>query len=214
MREVRDGAPNAVVGSRHRGGVRISQGGDFSDHILCEVHERTTGTLDDYGTRFIRRAEKAFRRSSSDRSFRVSNPEPRRLMKFALSIVWREVHGGEHDSVEVRLGAYEGRVCEAVFKNGDLNWPMLVSRTRFTLESDSPIPLTVSPYRVRMASQRAWTFTLAGYSFFMFPGASPPKILTDHLRADMADPTTIVIQHSQNLMQVGSLQEILKNMLA
>jgi len=211
MIETRRQEPHLVTGSRFHNGAKPSQGGHFSDRILCAAHETLTGPFDKYGTEFIRRAEAIFQATKPDRSFTVSNPKPQTLHRFALATIWREVqnNGANH---KVTLGKYAAAVQDAVFAGAAINWPMLVSRTRFTLDSPDTVRMVVHPYRVRIGERNAWTFTAAGYAFYLFSDARGVGILPDWLRANVSDPACVVVNHSLDLRSVASFKPIFQNM--
>lgn len=201
-----------VSGSRHRAGTRLSQGGNFDSNMLCATHENATAALDRYGTEFLRRSEALFEAQNPERAFEVANPEPHTLRRFALSVVWREVHSANGQESRLSLGPYEDDVRNAVFGTADLPWPLLVSRTRFTLEERGPVKFAVHPFRVRFVGLTAWTFTAVGHSFWLISdrrGLAPAHAF---VRADIRDPALVIVGHEQDFRSVGVLQKLFSNM--
>lgn len=110
---MKEGASHVITGSRWHKGAKPSAGGRFNDSILCSAHEGATSGLDTYGTRFVRDVRAAYAANRSAKSLAVPNPQPRKLARFALSLIWRESHG-------------------------DLDWPVMVSETRYHVGKPDP----------------------------------------------------------------------------
>lgn len=212
IRGVREGAKHVVSGSRRRKGTRLSQGGNFDNNMLCAKHENATADLDRYGTEFLRRAEAMFETQKPDRSFEVANPEPEALRRFALSVVWREVHSANGRESRLSLGPYKDDVRRAVFEQADLPWPLIISRTRFTLEDDGPVKFVIHPFRVRFAGLNAWTFTAVGHGFYLISDRRGLPPAHDLVRADIRNPALVIVGHEQDFRTVGILQKLFSNM--
>jgi hypothetical protein len=191
----------------------LSQGGTFDTNLLCAKHENATADLDRYGTEFLRRSEALFEAQNPQQAFEVANPEPQTLRRFALSVVWREVHSANGRESRLSLGPYEYDVRSAVFDKAELAWPLLVSRTRFTLKERTPVKFAVHPFRVRFASLTAWTFTAVGYSFWVISDRRGLPPAHDFVRADIRNPALVIVGHEQDFRSVGVLQKLFSNML-
>jgi hypothetical protein len=213
IHEIKEGAPHVVSGSRHRAGTRLSQGGNFDSNMLCAKHENATADLDRYGTEYLRRAEALFEAQRPTRSFEVSNPMPQTLRRFALSVVWREVHSANGQKSGLSLGPYEEDVRRAVFCTVDLPWTLLVSRTRFTLEDRRPVKFALHPFRVRFGGLSAWTFTAVGHSFWLISDRRGLPAAHNDFRADSRNPAVVVVGHEQDFRSVRILQNLLSSML-
>lgn len=209
--DIRDGSKHVIQGSRFHKGAKPSQGGAFSDGILCTLHEQRTAALDTYGVEFIRRAASEFERLHPERSFQIANPQPNILLLFALSIVWRELAYSRREG-ERGLGKYREPIENAIFADGAFDAPMLIARTRFRAGSGDPIKIGVHPHPIRMKDRNVWSMTLAGFSFYPILDGRGMPMLPDWLRANQSDPIAIVVGHWQDLDEVGILKPILANM--
>ncbi len=212
IREIYAGHKHAIAGSRFRAGPKPTQGGEFSKEILCAEHEAVTATFDTYATNFVRWAQEIFEKARPTKSFKVANPRPEFLAKFALATIWREVHAAIGTDKNVRLGPYDEAVRDAVFGGGSIRWPMLVSRANFTLETPNPIKFAVAPYRIKFADRHAWSFTVVGFSFFVVSDGRGISKLPEWLRADLTDPTPVIVGHQQDFRDVKTLRPILDKM--
>jgi hypothetical protein len=213
IHDLKEGEKHVISGSRHRTGIRSSQAGSFDSNILCSKHENFTAPLDKYGVKFIRKSELIFRTSSSINAYEVPNDHPNLLHRFALAVVWREVHSINGIQSRLSLGRYEESVRAAVFGLEPLGWPLWVQRTRFTLGQKPPINFAVHPYRIRLAGRNAWTFTALGHGFFLISDNQGIPATYDFVRADMANPALVLVGHEQDFRTVGTLKSILANML-
>ena len=212
IKEIREDAKHVVSDSRHRKGVRLSQGGSFDRHLLCAEHENATADLDRYGTEFLRRSETVFETLKPDRTFEVINPQPDTLRNFALSVVWGEVDCANGALSRLSLGPYEDRVRSAVFDRAELQWPLLVSRTQFSVEKRGAVKFALHPFRVRFSGLSAWSFTAVGHAFWLISDRRGLPATHDFVRADLKDPATVIVGHQQDFGSVGILQKLFANM--
>ena len=212
MHDTREGATHLVSGSRFHKGAKPSQGGQFSDHILCERHENVTASLDKYGTEFVRMAERRFRALDAKTSFQIENARPTELLKFALSVIWREVASSGRSEKNLSLGPYWKPVIDAVFGSGELSWPTMIQRTRFFAGDALDIKLGIHPHTIRFEKLNAWTFTVAGFAFFIVSDRRGLPRLPQYLSANEGNPLTIIVADKRPISEVGILQPILSNM--
>ncbi|MBB5684470.1 hypothetical protein [Sphingobium boeckii] len=163
--EVRNGATHAVTASRHFKGTKPSQGGAFSDNLLCLKHERSTSATDKYAIEFVRRVIEAWGDRKDQTTLVVDNAQPHVMRSFALLTIWREIHS-QHDTA-LSLGPYEDSVRHHLFE-GDVapNWAIVAQRTNFHLPGRGAVDFNLHPYRVRFADRAGWMLTLAGVAPF------------------------------------------------
>ena len=162
-KDLRRGGPHAIQGSLKHDGIRKTQGGAFSDNLLCALHEARTSDPDTYGVSFLRRAKSAYEEFGPE-AFWVENHKPLLLSRFVAATIWREVHSFSSQT----LGPYEERVAKHVFDGKPLNWPILVVRDYFTLGDDRAIEFNTHPYRVKFTDRGGWMFTVLGFTSSRF----------------------------------------------
>lgn len=198
-----------VVGSRFHQGAKPMPRGTFSNDILCAEHEALTAGLDKYGVEFLRRADQSFIPSIHRSGYPVANPDPRKLSRFALSLIWREVAAGGPG--KRTLGPYAEAVKDAVFSDGPLDWPLVIQRQNIVVRADR-VEIGVNPYFVRLGGKRAWTIGLAGYAFFVVSDRQGFDMAPGWLRANESDPATIVVGDEMPIQRLGSFAPIFRNM--
>lgn len=212
IHDLKEGASHVISGSRWHKGAKPSAAGRFSDDMLCSEHEAATSALDTYGVRFVREVRRTYEAGPLSKSLEVTNPNPRMLSRFALSLIWREAHNPANVNARTSLASYDAAVSDAVFADGDIDWPMLVSQSQFSLGEQRAIQFALHPYRVRLMERNAWSFTLLGVTFWLVSDSRGLPVLPDWLRANVSDPATIVVGHQQDFRTVGNLQALLSNM--
>jgi hypothetical protein len=99
-----------------------------------------------------------------------------------------------------------------VFDCANLSWPLIVSRTRFTLQERGALKFGVHPFRVRFADLNAWTFTAVGHAFWLISDHRGLPPTHDFARADIFDPALVLVGHEQDFRTVGVLQKLFANM--
>jgi hypothetical protein len=131
--DVRDGATHVVAGSTVAKVARTSQGGFFSDTLLCSTHENLTAATDKYAVEFVRRVSSTWQDRTKTAALTIVNPRPELLRSFALLTIWREVHGAPGSRLS--LGPYEDAVRRHIF-DADVapDWAIIVQRTNFVIE--------------------------------------------------------------------------------
>lgn len=208
---IKDGATHAVAASRHYGGAKPSQGGAFSNTMLCGKHEAMTAAVDRYAVEFVRRINGGWDRKSTD-LLQIDNPQPHLLEAFAILTIWREVHSGH--APRLTLGPYEKPVRSFLFEGGPApDWPVIVQRTNFFLaDTRRAVDFNLHPYRVKFAGKNGWLLTVAGIGFFVISdrrGLPPPF---PSFRADILDPVPVTVSDPVPFMEIGALKYILRNM--
>lgn len=206
-KDLRRGAPHAIQGSSRHYGIRKTPGGAFSDHLLCDHHEKSTSSYDTYGVAFLRRAKEAFDAFGPE-SFWVENPNPKMFSKFVAAVIWREVHSFSLEN----LGPYETIIRNHVFADGDLDWPIMVWRDFFTLDQGKAIEFNTHPYRTKFLDRNAWMFTALGFSFIAVCDKRGVNVIPDEMIADRANPLRVIVGHQMDYRDVPTLRPILDRM--
>jgi hypothetical protein len=208
---IKDGAPHAITASRHYRGAKPSQGGPFSNEILCRNHEAMTAAADKYAVEFVRRINDAWDHKST-RLLRIENPQPHFLREFAILTIWREVHSGHAPGLT--LGPYEEPVRSLIFDGGPaLEWPVVVQRTNFLLtETRAAVDFNLHPYRIKFAGRNGWLLTVAGIGFFVISDRRGLASPFEEFRADVLNPVPITVADPMPFTDVGALKYILRNM--
>ncbi len=194
--DVRHGEKHAVAGSRFHDGTLRTQGGMFSDDLLCFTHENATAPFDKYAIEFVRRAEAARLAVSGDAALLVPNPTPHMLRTFALLTIWREAHW--QDRGRITLGKYDAAVRGHLFEGGaSPDWGVIVQRSNFTVGQQAEgISFNMHPYRARLLDRSAWLFAVAGFSFFVVTDGRGVPPLFEDWRADVYDPCPVPLADS------------------
>ena len=206
-----EGRKHVITGSRHHSGAKPSQGGKFSDNILCEKHEGITSSFDTYGVRFVREVNRLFHANQNNNSVEVPNPEPIKLLRFVLSCIWREKAADQNEGLE-SLGPYRQPLENTVFHGADAAWPLIVSRDRFMVRDHQIDAFGVHPYRNRFYDRNTWMFTACSVTFFQIIDNRGLKELPDWVRADRANPVAVLMSDPMQIHKVGPLAPILRNM--
>lgn len=213
--QMRRGGPNLTGGSRFYSGRKITQSGETTKVILCEKHEAATARPDKYGVEFLRRAEALWlSRGRSSGILEVQNRTPLMLRTFALACIWREVAAQQAEGRDLTLGRYGEAVQAHLFANKPApDWPLIIQRTNFELGADGPVDFIVHPYRIKLVERSTWTFTAAGYAFFLVndPRGIPPIFMD--WRADKFDPAPVPVGNISPFLGLRSLQPLWQNML-
>ncbi len=211
--EIRDGASHAVAASRNHPRAKPSQGGIFSNDLLCSEHERLTAAADKYAVEFVRRVDDAWGDRTQLTKLEVDNPEPELLRSFALLTIWREVHCKHEPGLS--LGPYEDIVRGHLFEGkGAPNWPVVAQRTNFILPGAGVVDFNLHPYRVRFSDRAGWALTVAGTAFFVISDRRGLPLVFSRWRADLYDPAPLTVSDPLPFTEVGALKAILAGMVS
>lgn len=211
--DVRDGASHVVAGSTVAKVARTSQGGFFSDTLLCSHHENLTAATDKYAVEFVRRVNEAWKDRSKRDALKIPNPQPELLRSFALLTIWREVHGAP--GTRLSLGPYEDVVRRHVFDATVApEWAIIVQRTNFVIEKQGAADFNLHPYRVRFAGLSGWMFTVAGVCFFVVMDRRGLPTMFEDWRADRHDLAVVTVSEPLPFTEVGALRGILASLAA
>ncbi len=209
--DVRDGSTHVVAGSTTAKIARTSQGGFFSDTLLCSHHENLTAATDKYAVEFVRRVNDNWKDRTKTNALKISNPQPDMLRSFALLTIWREVHGAP--GTRLSLGPYEDIVRRHIFDATVApEWAIIVQRTNFVTEKRRAADFNLHPHRVRFADRSGWMFTVAGVGFFVvMDGRGIPAKFEDW-RADRHDAALVTVSEQLPFTEVGALKGILASL--
>lgn len=206
--DVRDGEKHVIGVSRHRIGGKPSQGGIFSDRLLCSDHEAKTSAADTYAIEFVRRIANTWSGARDTTTLEVQNPYPDLIRRFAITTIWREVHADPLG--EIGLGPYENDVLDYIFHNAVApDWPVIVQRTNFFVRLNNPIDFNLHPYRVKFADRNGWALTVAGAAFFVISDRRGLAKRFSSGRADICDPALVTVSEQLPFTEVGALKNIL-----
>jgi len=211
--DVRDGATHVVAGSVTAKVARTSQGGFFSDTLLCSHHEGLTAATDKYAIEFVRRVSESWKDQSKRSALSISNPQPELLRSFALLTIWREAHGAP--GTRLSLGPYENVIRRHLFDATVApEWAIIVQRTNFVIENSGAADFNLYPYRVRFADRSGWMFTVAGVCFFVVVDGRGLPAKFENWRADRHDPAMVTVSEPLPFTEVGALKGILASLAA
>jgi hypothetical protein len=213
IHRIRGAEKHVIEGDRDRAGVRLTQGGLWDDQLLCEVHEASLGAADDYAIRLSRRFEKSGTIAPSGTSYRLGNPQPELLLRFAYATIWRHVvskHGASH---ALDLGPYRRKIEEYLFNGASLALEAIVGRSNVVDPHGNPIEVGIAPYKSKLYGWTIWLFTIGGFDFYIktdqrpFPKAWQPFLVNDN------DPLVLPLIDAMPLHQIEKFQPIFKQML-
>jgi hypothetical protein len=208
---VREGAKHAVAASKRHRGAKPSQGGTFTDHLLCSDHENLTAAPDKYGVEFVRRVTDAWGDRKQQTTLEIDNPEPQLLRSFTLLTIWREIHSLQLPRLS--LGPYENAVRRHLFQATSApDWPVIAQRTNFLLPARGAIDFNLHPYRVRFADCGGWMLTVAGIAFFVITDRRGIPDMFSEWRVDEHDPAIVTVSEPLPFTEIGALKVILANM--
>lgn len=116
--DIRRDAHHVIAVGLNNPRTRFLQSGQWSDRIVCRVHEDVFGTIDDYAVTFCRTFEQRFTVLAWGMAVTVPNPRPDLLVMFAHAVVWRHAadllaRGRRH-----WLGPYFQIIEDALFRGG------------------------------------------------------------------------------------------------
>jgi hypothetical protein len=174
--EIRDGAPDLTVLESNADRPLFSQSGLADSALLCAPHEAITGELDRYGVDFVRRVRAT--RASNSSSFRIENPEPHKLLRFANSIVWRSAVSPAGNAEAWMIGRVRLDLERSIFEGASTKAQLFVGSVSVRVE-DRDLLTVMMPVRSREGGAWLWRFALNGCFFALFLG-------TPSFRADMA----------------------------
>ena len=212
IHDSKEGEQAVAYGERGEAGHRLRQSGKFDQNILCEEHERITGDIDRYGVDFVRVLNIAGQSAKGSSAVYVPNSNPKLLVRFALSVIWREIHSGHGVKRGLTLGTASDRICQAIFKDGDVSAPTIVSYQQFTGERNERVPVGIHPFRVRMFDRIFWQFTVVGCGIWICTDGRGLPAKFDGVRADLNDPVRAAVGDPRSLSDVGILQGIFRDM--
>ncbi len=209
--EVRDGAPHVIAASRHHRGAKPSQGGAFTDHLLCSQHESLTAAADKYAVEFVRRVADAWGDRKRQTTLQVDNPQPGLLRSFALLTIWREIHSQQVPGLS--FGPYEDAVRRHLFEGRTApEWPLIAQRTNFVLPGKGATDFNLDPYRVRFAGRGGWMLTVAGVAFFIISDQRGLPAQFVEWRVDLHNPASLTVSDPLPFTDVGAVKVILASM--
>lgn len=212
IHDSKDGHQAVIYGERGRPGYKFQQSGKYDHDILCELHERITGDLDKYAVDFIRAINLGGQSVRDDPAIDIPNPDRRRLVRFALSVIWREVFSANGVARAFSLGGWSSAMREAIFADADIQVPIIVSYQRFTDENNNRVPIGIHPFRVRMLDRNFWQFAAVGCAFWTCVDSRGLPEKFDGVRADLNDPARVIVGDPLALSEVGILQAIFRDM--
>lgn len=185
MLDIRADATHLVSGSLRRAGVRLRQNGEWDDRLLCDFHEKTIGSADDYGVRFCRTWRELASESFAGRAVQIPNREPNELVRFAYAVTWRHAVCKEGRAVGPKLGLYEQMLLERLLGDGPYDLQLLVGINPLTLQGKRFIAC-IPPFRNRFENYSVIQFTISGLDFYLktdqrdFPDSWIPFLANDN----------------------------------
>lgn len=171
-------------------GPKFHQSGEWSDKILCSVHEELPHDWEDYAIGFARRYREASKNIGRPLSVSVSNPKPTALVMFAHIVVWR--HAAAYPTIERMLGPYFVRIQDAVF-SGHAPLDVVVVEPGH-MRNGKRAQIGLCPSKGTLAGRRIIRFEVGGLGFILKTDKRPFEWpLNDHYSAAV-DPVVILLE--------------------
>lgn len=212
VHRLRGNEKTIIEGDRARPGYRLSQSGLWDDNIVCAKHEGAFSTADDYIVRFTRKFERVAILSDTRKSYRVPNPRPDLLTRFAAATIWRHAvskHGFSHG---LELGPYRQIIERHLFADVPLSLEMLVGRSNLIEPSGTRVEIGLAPYKKRLLRWTIWHFSIGGFDFYVKTDQRRfPREWQDFLANDN-DPLTLPLIDPLRLDDVPMFQPIFAQM--
>jgi hypothetical protein len=144
---------------------RFYQSGEWSDRIVCRVHEDVFGAADDYAVTFCRTFEQKAQSISRGDVIAVPNPRPDLLITFAHAVVWRHAAALIGRDRKHWLGPYFDRIGASLF-HGEQPLQVAVLEPGNTIRGQRAF-IGVHPCPVRMEEARLTRFEIGGLAFLL-----------------------------------------------
>lgn len=173
IKGIRGTDKHALLTDRDRPGHRPTQGGTFSDDILCSEHEAVTGHLDDVAVRFCKAAFSGPPMVAGS-AFEVDGFDPIVLVRFACSILLRCHYSDRDETRLVNLGPYAPDLARVVFDGDLVRAPHTYVYSAVSSELDFR-ELASLPASMRVDHSRRWSFQCGGIVFLIDVGRSKPS---------------------------------------
>lgn len=172
IKGIRGTDKHALLTDRDRPGHRPTQGGTFSNDILCAQHEAVTGHLDDIAVRFCKAAY-AGSPMIAGSAFEVVGFDPIDLVRFACSILLRCHYSTRDETRLVDLGPYAADLANVVFDRNLERAPHCYIYSAVSRELNFR-DLASLPASSRVDHSRRWSFQCGGIVFLVDLGRPKP----------------------------------------
>lgn len=197
--------------SLSRPGYSLPQNGPWDDTFLCKTHEDLAGAGDKYAVNLWREAEHRLLRDAE--RILTPNPEPQLLVKFAYGVVWRHVNAPMNRRLKLSLGPFEQVFRAALFEDGPLRLPVLVSPSPLAINGKSA-QLGVPPYPQRLRAWRTWHFILGQLQVHVKADSRPFPTEWRDYTAGVANPLIFLRQEPIDIRDTAFLAPLMAKISA
>lgn len=211
MLDMKADSHQLVGGNRHRDGVKLQQNGEWDDTLICEEHEKSIGSADDYGIRFCRSFRTKGTERPNDRALDVPNPEPDSLVHFAYAVIWRHVASASRRADRLDLGPFGDEMLDAMQARGPYALQLIVGRNPLTVRGQR-VDVAIAPYRERMDRWNVWHFAISGLDFYLKTDRRPFPTSWHPYLANNNNPIVVGQTDERGMHQVPKLFPILRRM--
>lgn len=211
--DVRGSDKRAYEGSLAFEGTRFTQAGVFDKTILCDRHEQALRDCDDYAVDWVRRVPTEARATHQGKLLQMPNPRPDLLRKFVCSHVWRHAVSPQNSAFDMDLGPWEEQLRALIFgSDGRYDPTFHVFRQRWTSDGIELKELLIPPHRLSGQGRRRWEFDLGGLLWVLRLNERQVDRQLETLRANGADPVTILVLDDREFTDRPGVLDIAVNM--
>jgi hypothetical protein len=212
--DLRKSEKSLISADAVRPGYMYTQNGMWDRGILCKAHEDKAGRGDDYSIRLFRKLAEHPASGRSDGEFQSDNPNPKLLLAFAYSTVWKHVVSKYGREKALSLGPYENTIRNYLFADSDSLLDVMMTMNEMRYPDGEKFQYAESPFRIRMFGYSFWKFTVSSVDVWIKVDKRPLPSSWERYVANESNPMVVATTAPKTVEARPHLRTIARNLSA